>query len=168
LGTSTNKNYSINKVNNTTWTVSYTGPVITISPPPITEGTDQITNVERLQFSDKSVALDLSGNAGTAAKVIGAVLGKSLVQNPTFVGIGLSYLDKGMTYSELGALALTAVGATTNDAVVSTLWRNVVGFEASAATKAPYIKMLTDGMKVGDLVVLAADTSFNTTNIKSD
>jgi hypothetical protein len=25
--------------------------------------------------------------------------------------------------------------------------------------------MLTDGMKVGDLVVLAADASFNTTNI---
>jgi hypothetical protein len=29
-----------------------------------------------------------------------------------------------------------------------------------------HIKMLTDGMRVGDLVVLAADTSFNTTNIK--
>ena len=28
-----------------------------------------------------------------------------------------------------------------------------------------HIKMLTDGMRVGDLVVLAADTSFNTTNI---
>jgi serralysin len=70
-----------------------------------------------------------------------------------------------MSYSDLGALALTAVGATTNDAVVSTLWKNVIGTEATTAIKAPYIKMLTDGMKVGDLVVLAADTSFNTTNI---
>ena len=130
-----------------------------------TDGTDTLTNVERLKFSDKFVAIDLNGNAGTTAKVIGAVLGKTQVQNPTFVGLGLSYLDKGMSYSDLGALALTAVGATTNDAVVSTLWKNVIGTDATTAIKAPYIKMLTDGMKVGDLVVLAADTSFNTTNI---
>lgn len=130
-----------------------------------TDWIDTLTNIERLTFSDKSIAIDLNGNAGTTAKVIGAVLGKSQVQNPTYVGLGLSYLDKGMSYSDLGALALTAIGATTNDAVVSTLWKNVIGTEATTAIKAPYIKMLTDGMKVGDLVVLAADTSFNTINI---
>jgi hypothetical protein len=70
-----------------------------------------------------------------------------------------------MSYSDLGALALSAVGATTNDAIVTTLWRNVVGFNPSAAEKAPFIKMLADGMKAGDLVVLAADTALNTTNI---
>ena len=165
LGNNSNKNYSIQKINESTWTVSYTGPVIAIYPPPITEGIDQITNVERLQFTDKNVALDLTGNAGITVKVIGAVLGKSEVQSTKYVGLGLSYLDKGMSYSDLGALALTAVGATTNDAVVSTLWKNVIGTDATTAIKAPYIKMLTDGMKVGDLVVLAADTSFNTTNI---
>ena len=130
-----------------------------------TDGIDTLTNIERLTFSDKSIAIDLYGNAGSAAKVIGAVLGKSQVQNPTYVGLGLSYLDKGMSYSDLGALALNAIGATTNDAVVSTLWKNVIGTEATTAIKAPYIKMLTDGMKVGDLVVLAADTSFNTANV---
>jgi len=130
-----------------------------------TDGIDTLSNIERLTFSDKSIAIDLNGNAGSTAKVIGAVLGKSQVQNPTYVGLGLSYLDKGMSYSDLGALALSAIGATTNDSVVSTLWKNVIGTEATTAIKAPYIKMLTDGMKVGDLVVLAADTSFNTANI---
>lgn len=113
----------------------------------------------------KFIAYDINNNAGKTAKILGAVIGKDGLQNKTYVGIGLSLLDKGMSYSDLGALALTAVGATTNDAVVSTLWRNVIGTEATSAIKAPYIKMLTDGMKVGDLVVLAADTSFNTTNI---
>ena len=131
----------------------------------ITDGIDTLLNIERIRFSDKSIAIDLNGNAGISAKVIGAVLGKTQVQNSTYVGLGLSYLDKGMSYSDLSALALTAVGATTNDAVVSTLWKNVIGTDATAEIKAPYIKMLTDGMKVGDLVVLAADTSFNTTNI---
>ena len=129
------------------------------------DGTDTLLNVERVKFSDKSIAIDLNGNAGITAKVIGAVLGKTLVQNSTYVGLGLSFLDKGTTYSDLGALALSVVGATTSDAVVSTVWKNVVGTDATAELKAPFIKMLTDGMKVGDFVVLAADTSFNTTNI---
>ena len=70
-----------------------------------------------------------------------------------------------MSYSELGELALKAIGAINADVIVSTLWRNVVGFDASTEQKAPYIKMLSEGMRTGDLVVLAADTSLNTTNI---
>lgn len=162
---SESRNYSLEKLTDGSWNVSFIGPTIAIYPPPATNGSDKLINVERLKFNDKSIALDLEGVAGIAAKVIGAVLGKTQVQNPTFVGIGLSYLDEGMSYKDLGALALAAVGSTTNDAVVSTLWKNVIGFDASADQKAPYIKMLTDGIKVGDLVVLAADTSFNTTNI---
>ena len=164
-GSEAARNYSLEKLTDGSWNVSFIGPTIAIYPPPVTNGIDKLVNIERLLFTDKSIALDLDGVAGIAAKVIGAVLGKTQVQNPTFVGIGLSYLDKGMSYSDLGALAMKAVGSTTNDAVVSTLWKNVVGFDASAEQKAPYIKMLTDGMKFGDLVVLAADTSFNTTNI---
>jgi serralysin len=129
------------------------------------DGTDSLTGVERLKFTDKSIAIDLDGNAGITAKVIGAVLGSSSVKNPTYVGIGLSYTDKGMSYSDLGALALSAVGVNSNDAIVTTLWRNVVGFNPSTADKAPFVKMLADGMKAGDLVVLAADTAFNTSNI---
>ena len=129
------------------------------------DGKDTLQNIERLQFADKFLALDVNGAAGVTAKVIGAVLGKTQVLNPSYMGIGLSYVDKGMSYADLGALALRAVGAVGNDAVVSTLWRNVVGFEATAEQKAPYIKMLAEGMKAGDLVVLAADTPFNTNNI---
>jgi hypothetical protein len=159
------RNYSLGKLADGSWNVSFIGPNIAIYPPPATNGTDKFVDVERLRFTDKSFALDLDGNAGKVAKIIGSVLGSASVSNPTFVGIGLNYLDKGMSYPELGELALKAVGATTNDAVVSTLWKNVIGTEATTAIKAPYIKMLNEGMKVGDLVVLAADTSFNTTNI---
>ena len=158
-------NYSIQKLINGSWTVSYIGPIIAIFPPPPTDGSDTLSYVERIQFTDKSFAFDLNGNAGNTAKIIGAVLGKTALKNPTYVGIGLSYLDKGMSYSDLGALALNAVGSTTNDAIVSTLWLNVIGSPASALDKAPYIKMLADGMKAGDLAALAADTAFNTSNI---
>lgn len=132
---------------------------------PNSDGVDAMMSVERIKYSDKYVAIDLEANAGTTAKVIGAVLGKDAVKNPVTVGIGLSYADKGMTYSELGALALGAIGASTNDAIVSALWRNIVGSEASPENKAPYIKMLQDGLKPGDLVVMAADNVLNMTNI---
>jgi hypothetical protein len=165
FGSGSLANYSIQKLIDGSWSVSFIGPIIAIFPLPPTDGIDTLTSVERLQFTDKSFALDLDGNAGNTAKIIGAVLGKAALKNPTYVGIGLSYLDKGMSYSDLGALALNAVGATTNDSIVSTLWLNVIGFPASALDKAPFIKMLADGMKTGDLVALAADTAFNTTSI---
>ena len=165
FGSGVNTNYSISKFNDGSWNISFIGPTIAIYPPPATNGTDKLINVERLRFTDKSFALDLDGNAGKAAKIIGSVLGLASVSNPTFVGIGLNYLDKGMSYSELGELALKAIGAINADVIVSTLWRNVVGFDASTEQKAPYIKMLSEGMRTGDLVVFAADTSLNTTNI---
>jgi hypothetical protein len=164
-GSQAARNYSLTRLTDGSWNVSFMGPTIAIYPPPANNGSDKLVNVERLQFTDKSIALDLDGNAGKAAKIIGSVLGSASVFNPTFVGIGLNYLDKGMSYAELGELALKAIGAMNADAIVSTLWRNVVGFDASYEQKAPYIKMLSEGMKTGDLVVLAADTSFNTTNI---
>ena len=122
-------------------------------------------SIERFKFSDASLAFDEKGNAGIAAKVIGAVLGKNAVKNPTYVGIGLNYLDAGTSYSDLGLIALNAIGAKTNDAIVSTLWLNVVGVMASTADKAPFISMLENGMKPGDLVVLAAETSLLTVQL---
>jgi Ca2+-binding RTX toxin-like protein len=129
------------------------------------EGSDQLIDVERLKFSDTSVALDVSGNAGTALKILAAVFGKSTVNNKQYVGIGLDLLDKGMSYDTLAGLALGIAQATTNDQIVTTLWTNVVGSVPSANDKAPFIKLLQDGLSAGALAHLAADTSLNTNNI---
>lgn len=129
------------------------------------DGQQQLSGVERLKFSDTSVALDLNGNAGTTVKILGAVFGKPAVSNKEYVGIGLDLLDKGMSYDTLAGLALNAAKATTNDQIVTTLWANVVGSAPSAEDKAPFIKMLEDGMAPGTLARIAADTSLNTTNI---
>lgn len=129
------------------------------------DGIDVLSSVERLKFSDKSVAIDLDGNAGIVVKVIGAVLGSDAIKLSSIVGIGLRYVDNGMSYADLGWNALNAVGALTPDAIVSILWRNVVGFTPTANDKAPYLKMLAEGTKPGDLVVLAGDFSLNLNKI---
>jgi hypothetical protein len=126
---------------------------------------DVLTGVERLKFSDTSFAIDINGNAGTAAKILGAVFGKESISNKSYVGIGLHFLDAGWTYDNLASLALDAAGAKTNDQIVSLLWKNVIGTTATTNDKAPYIAMLENGMTSGALAHLAADTAFNTTNI---
>ncbi len=129
------------------------------------DGTDSLSGVERLKFSDKSIAIDLDGNAGISAKIIGAVLGKEAVKIPAFMGIGLSLLDGGMSYSDLGALALAAVGATTNESIASTVWRNIYGTNPTVNELSSIVKQLNDGLKPGDYIVSVGDSALNATNI---
>lgn len=128
---------------------------------------EQVTskNVERIKFIDKSMATDLNGNAGTTAKILGSVFGRESVSNKNYVGIGLHFLDAGWTYDNLAGLALDAAGAKTNDQIVSLLWTNVIGTKPTATDKQPFIALLENGMSAGALAHLAADSSFNTTNI---
>jgi len=129
------------------------------------EGTDTLRSIERIKFSDTSLAIDLDGNAGITAKILGAVFGKHSVNNKSYVGMGLNYLDAGWSYDNLAAFALDTSGAKTNDQIVNLLWSNVFGIAPTDAQKSPYIKMLKDGMTAGALAHLAADTSFNAINI---
>lgn len=130
-----------------------------------TSDSTSIKNIERVYFSDVYIAIDLNGNAGTTAKILGAVFGKESLTNKSYVGIGLHFLDNGWSYDNLAALALDAAGAKTNDQIVSLLWTNVMGKQPTAADKAQFITLLENGMTAGALAHLAADTSFNTTNI---
>lgn len=147
------------------YTVNKSGSRYIVSEPTGSDGTDYLTNIERLKFKDKFIAIDLDGNAGTTAKILGAVFGKESVSNKSYVGIGLNFLDTGWTYDNLAGLALDAAGAKTNDQIVSLLWTNVIGSKPTAADKQPFIALLENGMTAGALAHLAADTSFNTTNI---
>ncbi len=132
------------------------------------DGTDTLTHIERLQFSDISVALDLSGNAGTVAKILGAVFGPSEVYNEVYAGIGLYYIDGGMTYEALMQLAIDArLGAGAgHQAVVDLLYTNVVGVPPGEADRAYFVGLLDSGaFTIPGLGVYAADYFMNLENI---
>jgi len=144
------------------YTVSKTAAGFTVAG----AGTDTLTGVERLQFSDTKLALDLDGNAGYVARILGAVFGRESVTNKEYVGIGLSYMDGGMSYEALMALAIDVrLGGVSATAVVNLLWGNVIGGMPSASDLATYSGMLQGGTSAGALGVLAANTSFNEANI---
>ena len=128
-------------------------------------GTDSFDGVERISFNEISLALDLNGNAGTAAKILGAVFGKDSVSNKGYVGVGLHFLDAGWSYDNLAGLALDAAGAKTNDQIVNLLWANVLGTKPTTAEKKPFIALLENGMTAGALAHLAADSALNTSNV---
>jgi len=132
------------------------------------DGSDTLEQVERLQFSDISVALDISGNAGKVAKILGAVFGSSTVSNEVYAGIGLDYADGGMTYEALIQLALDVrLGAgASHAAVVNLLYTNVIGGAPDSGVAAYYTGLLDNGtFTSAGLAVMAADTSFNASNI---
>ena len=132
------------------------------------EGVDSLIGVERLKFSNANVALDLSGNAGNVAKILGAVFGAPSVANQTYFGIGLYYMDSGMTYEALMQLALdAALGANaSHTAVVTLLYTNVVGVGPGAADLANFVGILDrQELTPGALGVVAADFFLNTDRI---
>lgn len=67
------------------------------------EGSDILVGIERLEFSDRKVALDLSptGNAGQAALMLGVLLPASIAQSPPVVGLAIGLVDSGLSLPEL-------------------------------------------------------------------
>lgn len=66
-------------------------------------------NIERLHFTDRNIALDLDGNAGLAAKITGVTLGAESISDAQHEGLMLSYLDSGMSVTQVMQIALDSV-----------------------------------------------------------
>jgi len=129
-------------------------------------GVDVLTSIERLQFKDVKLALDLNGNAGDVVKTLGAVFGATAIKNhPEYVGLGLTYRDAGMSYQALMALALKAANLTSPESIVAQLWLNVMRKEGSPSELQPFVQTLKAGTPPEDLGVLAANTAQNLINI---
>ena len=133
------------------------------------DGADTLTGVERLAFSDRNVALDLAGNAGTAAKLIGALLGPARVQDKAIAGIALSLLDGGMSsqvLAQLGVEAAGMAGGAGAQAALSQIWRNVFGTEPDMPTVDALAGQVGRGdLTLASIALLAADLPSNAARI---
>lgn len=131
-------------------------------------GSDTLTNIERLQFSDRKLALDLDGNAGKTVKLIGAIFGREFVQTKEFVGAGLSLFDSGQTLAQVAQLAVgidlfrQLAGSDSNTDFVNFVYKNVVDSLPSATELDFYVGLLDTGAETkASLAVLAAETTLN-------
>ena len=129
-------------------------------------GVDLLSSIERLNFKDVKVALDLDGHAGDVVKIIGAVFGASaLKQHPEYIGIGLGYRDAGMSPTPLMSLALKAANLNLPETLVSQLWLNVMHQVGAQSDLQRFVQMLSEGMPPEDLAMLAANSDQNASSI---
>ncbi|MCB1665479.1 MAG: Ig-like domain-containing protein [Pseudomonadales bacterium] len=148
--------------------ITHNGNQLTVQDTAGTDGTDQLSNIERLKFQDQGIAFDLDGNAGTAAKILGAIAGAAAVQNKEYVGIALNLLDQGTSAEQLATAALNVMlgNNATSTRVVELIFQNVVGSAPDANSLALYSGMLDRGeLSAGQLGVLASNTDLNLQHI---
>ena len=126
-----------------------------------------LKNVERVKFSDASLALDVAGagHAGQAVKLLGALGGPTLLMNKLLVGEVIRALDAGVSAESLAGLGLGALGAQTPEQVVQLLWTNLMGRAGTAQEIAPLVDLFDQGVTGAQLSVLAGDLDLNAVRI---
>lgn len=138
-------------------------------------GTDTLVNVERLRFSDKSLALDVSreGNAGKALEFIG-MLAFDKVSNKAVVGEVISYFDQLPAMRDICQLAINAgltkvlANGDGNAALAQLVFRNVVGRVGSTAdidSLVSYMDGRNASMSQADFLAAIADLQLNQNHV---
>ena len=135
------------------------------------DGNDTLSGIERLQFADKNIAIDL--NAGQAAsntvRIIGAAFDAPTIQDhPDYVSIGLNLFDSGQSMLQVAQLVIGVLGNPSNGGFVDEVFQNVVGVAPSSTEHDFYVGLLQGSggsFTQAELLVIAANSDVNATNI---
>ena len=163
-------------------TVVYSGPLeqytlkkssarFVVSESTGSDDTDYLSSIERLQFSNAKLALDLDGHAGDAVKIIGSLLGPKFIEDKPLVGIVLGLLDQNYTKTQIASLGLSTplyqslAGSASNEDFVQYVFNNVVGRPPKPDELNTYLNLLSQGSTQAELAVLAGDTELNALRI---
>ena len=154
------------------YTINKSGNRYVVSEPTGSDDTDNLVNIERLQFSNGKVALDVeTGNAGEAAKLIGALLGPTYVKDKALAGIVINLLDQKYTSDTIAKLGIATpmflgmAGSSSNTDFVKQVFTNVVGRAPTPSESSTYVNMLDAGTSQSALALMAAQTDLNATRI---
>jgi Ca2+-binding RTX toxin-like protein len=138
------------------------------------DGSDMLIQVERLHFSDMSVAFDLGATqaAGEAALMMGAVAGPALLNDQTVAGRVIAYFDAGNSLLQGATLLLDSglmsalAGGSSDAALVQLLFLNIAGSLPDAATLAGVTGLLSShALTQAQLLVVAALLDANQTHV---
>jgi Ca2+-binding RTX toxin-like protein len=153
------------------YTINKSGNRYVVSEPTGSDDTDYLSNIERLQFSNGKLALDLDGNAGDAARLIGTLLGPSYVKDKALAGLVIGLLDQDYSSEAIASMGLGTsmylglAGSGSNEAFVKHVFKNVVGRPPQEAELQTYVGMLSSGTSQAALAVMAAETEFTAEKI---
>lgn len=142
------------------FTVTKSGSTAVVTDKAGAEGTNTLTNFERLIFSDGAIAVDIDGVAGQAYRLYQAAFNRT----PDAAGIGfwISVLDKGASLESVAAGFMassefkSAYGfAPTNTMLISKLYENILHRQPEKAGLDYWVSVL-DKKLASEAQVLAA------------
>lgn len=114
------------------------------------QGSDSLTSIERLAFTDGTLAFDLDGNAGQAYRIYQAAFDRT----PDFSGLSywIKSMDAGTTLANVAEGFLRSdefvsiYGSNqTDEAFVGSLYRNILGREGEVAGISYWVDVLENG-----------------------
>jgi hypothetical protein len=153
---------------NSNFKVSSVGTTTTVKDMVGTLGTDTLTNIQRLKFSDGSVlALDFQSgqNSFNTAILIATAFGSSLVS--TYFPAAISLFDKGQTNEQISTiieqlgLIESQLGISTNNTPsdnktwLGFIYKNVIGSAPDPLSEGIYVSYLNSGMTRAQLLATA-------------
>ena len=130
------------------------------------DGVDTLAHVERINFSDKSLALDIDGVAGQAYRIYRAAFDRA----PDNAGLGfwISALDKGYSINAMASGFIDSkefrdlYGTNpTNEAVLTALYKNVLHRTPDAAGYEFWMGAMAKGYTVQELLVYFSESGEN-------
>ncbi|MFN4011288.1 MAG: DUF4214 domain-containing protein [Pannonibacter sp.] len=131
-----------------TATITKSGAVLSVTGTGL--GTDSFTNIERLAFSNGTLAFDLDGNAGQTYRLYQAAFART----PDTAGLGHNtrLVDNGLTIKDMSAAFIGSAefiaryGQNTTDTTfITALYQNVLGRGPDSAGLAGWQQRLADG-----------------------
>jgi Ca2+-binding RTX toxin-like protein len=155
------------------YTVNKSGNRYIVSEPTGSDDTDYLTNIERLQFKESKLALDITNSpVAGGAKLIGALLGPTFVKDKALAGIVIGLMDQNYSAENVVTLGLATplylgmAGSSNNVDFVKQVFSNVVGRPPLANELNIYVGMLENGTATQvSLAVMAANTDLNAARI---
>ena len=135
--------YTGNRAN---FIVTASGTGFTVADTTGANGTDTLSNVERLSFADGSLGLDISGTSGQMYRLYKAAFNRI----PDEVGLGwnIGLVDGGLTLAQMSAAFVASAefsstyGSLTNTQFLDQLYLNVLGRPADAVGAAWNLNLL--------------------------
>lgn len=135
-------------------------------------GTDNFLNIERLQFSDGTLALDTSGNAGQAYRIYQAAFDRT----PDAGGLSfwIKSMDGGRSLNDVATgfvnsaeFASVYGSAPSNSQFVDKLYHNVLGRDGEAGGIAYWNGRLDSGVSKAEVLAGFSESAENVTGVSA-
>ena len=154
----------------TEYTITKTAGKIELDSTLVSNMEFNLTDHERVVFTDKAIAYDATGRAGDVYALLAAALGTADVTN-AYKGIGIDLADKGWTNKQLAEALLntsvykTDAGGVSNETFIKHVYKNVFGTDATLTQVTDYTAWMTNSnLSQADVLVAASElAAFETT-----